>query len=222
MSVYLNWADNTDSDFDHFEIERDGELIAVSLISEYTDETAHAGTTYVYGVRSVDTSGNRSIAATVTVTVAATYAGIYDWVRRRLVKAYRTGQLTDEILEPEVAYFVMDRLDYLKSPYEYADLTGNDKDRFDFAIGHYLAAVLLNPLTTGGANSDQVLFKSGNVTQQLAQIQGGGAKGGERDRWIEAAEQAESRLSWRVPTTISPVGLAARSRSTSCYDPYSY
>ncbi len=59
--VTLDWDDNTEDDFDFYNLSRDGAVIASVLIeSSYTDENVENGITYSYGVTSVDAGGNES------------------------------------------------------------------------------------------------------------------------------------------------------------------
>jgi hypothetical protein len=59
--VTLAWDDNTEDDFDFYNLSRDGAVIASVLIeSSYTDETVENGITYSYSVTSVDAGGNES------------------------------------------------------------------------------------------------------------------------------------------------------------------
>ena len=59
--VTLDWADNTEDDFDYYSLSRNGSVIAGVLIdSAYTDEAVENGSTYSYTVTAVDAGGNES------------------------------------------------------------------------------------------------------------------------------------------------------------------
>ena len=59
--VTLDWNDNTEGDFDHYNLSRNGAVIAGVLInSAYTDDDVENGITYSYTVTSVDAGGNES------------------------------------------------------------------------------------------------------------------------------------------------------------------
>ena len=80
-SVTLTWIDNTESDLDHYVLERSEDFGAtfthLSYISYgleiYEDQKLTAGTTYVYRIGSVDFSGNVGVYAYVTVTTTENY-----------------------------------------------------------------------------------------------------------------------------------------------------
>ncbi len=69
MLVDLTWENPTDKDFAYVSIFRNGVLIADKITeNKYTDLQVINDTSYDYRVVSVDTSGNKSIGRTVTVT----------------------------------------------------------------------------------------------------------------------------------------------------------
>lgn len=69
MLVDLTWEKPTDTDFAYVSIFRNGVLIADKITeNKYTDLQVINDTSYDYRVVSVDTSGNKSIGRTVTVT----------------------------------------------------------------------------------------------------------------------------------------------------------
>ncbi|PJF20953.1 MAG: hypothetical protein CUN56_13560, partial [Phototrophicales bacterium] len=80
-SVVLTWDahPNTDGDLAGFNVYRDGVLIATvtdPLATSYTDATASAGTSYIYTITAVDTSGNESAASNaVNVTTSNSTTG---------------------------------------------------------------------------------------------------------------------------------------------------
>lgn len=67
--VQLSWDANTESDFSHYVVYRDGERIATVTVPNYTDDTVTNGETYSYTVAAVDENGNESPqSAAVTAT----------------------------------------------------------------------------------------------------------------------------------------------------------
>ena len=54
----LSWDPVPDADFDHYNIYRDGSLIATTTSTTYSDTGLSPSTTYTYEVSAVDTSGN--------------------------------------------------------------------------------------------------------------------------------------------------------------------
>ena len=58
--ILIDWNDNTESDFATYILYRDGIEITQTAVSEYLDTGLTAGTTYVYELKAVDTSGNDS------------------------------------------------------------------------------------------------------------------------------------------------------------------
>ena len=56
--IELNWNANTESDLDHYNVYRDGVLIATTTSTTYTDTGLTPETTYTYEVSAVDTSNN--------------------------------------------------------------------------------------------------------------------------------------------------------------------
>ncbi len=82
-SVVLAWADNTESDFDVYEVYRNtvnsfpgGTPLWVGTATSFIDTTGTAGTTYYYWLKAVDTSVNRSAAtASVNATPTAYVSG---------------------------------------------------------------------------------------------------------------------------------------------------
>ena len=69
--VDLTWdADLADPDLAGFVISRDGtELATIGPVTSFTDSAVTAGTTYTYGVASVDAAGNASVGIVATATV---------------------------------------------------------------------------------------------------------------------------------------------------------
>jgi chitodextrinase len=58
--VELDWADNSESDLDHYNVYRDGTQVASPSASNFTDPALTNGTSYSYQVTAVDHSGNES------------------------------------------------------------------------------------------------------------------------------------------------------------------
>src|SRR5215208_6034699 len=68
--VELVWQPSTDNvGVAAYEVARDGVVLATAAGTSYTDAAVAAGTTYAYAVVAVDAAGNRSAAATASVTV---------------------------------------------------------------------------------------------------------------------------------------------------------
>ena len=59
--IDLVWNANTESDLDHYNIYRNGNLIGTSQMAVFNDTGLTASTTYTYEVSAVDTSGNEGI-----------------------------------------------------------------------------------------------------------------------------------------------------------------
>ncbi|RMG33884.1 MAG: hypothetical protein D6732_11180 [Methanobacteriota archaeon] len=71
--IDLTWTANTEPDLDHYNVYRDGVLVASVSTSSYSDVGLSAGTSYSYEVSAVDMSGNeglRSIATNATTPAA--------------------------------------------------------------------------------------------------------------------------------------------------------
>jgi chitodextrinase len=56
----LDWADNSESDLDHYNVYRNGTQVASPTASNYTDSGLTNGTSYSYQVTAVDHTGNES------------------------------------------------------------------------------------------------------------------------------------------------------------------
>ena len=68
--VELVWQPSTDNvGVAAYEVARDGVVLATAAGTSHTDAAVAAGTTYAYAVVAVDAAGNRSAAATASVTV---------------------------------------------------------------------------------------------------------------------------------------------------------
>jgi hypothetical protein len=122
------------------------------------------------------------------------YDGIYPFVRNRMPDSLEGKPDSD--LDGEIGAVVLrlfDRFPCLRDTYESYDfLSGDDKTRFDEAAGLIVAAKLLTPMSTGGANSDLVLEKTDTTTRQFAQINNSSA--GEKDKWLMQATEAIGRV----------------------------
>ncbi len=59
--INLSWNPNSESDFDHYNIYRDGTKIAQTTSSSYSDIGLTANTEYVYEISAVDTVGNEGM-----------------------------------------------------------------------------------------------------------------------------------------------------------------
>jgi len=59
--INLSWNPNSESDFDHYNIYRDGTKIAQTTISSYSDIGLTANTEFVYEISAVDTVGNEGM-----------------------------------------------------------------------------------------------------------------------------------------------------------------
>ena len=71
--IDLTWTANTEPDLDHYNVYRDGVLVASVSVASFSDTGLTAGTSYTYEVSAVDTSGNeglRSAAVSETTPVA--------------------------------------------------------------------------------------------------------------------------------------------------------
>ena len=70
--IDLSWMANAENDLDHYNIYRDGVLVATSTVNSFSDVGLSSGTSYTYEVSAVDTSGNegaRSLAVSATTPV---------------------------------------------------------------------------------------------------------------------------------------------------------
>lgn len=77
-SVSLNWDDNTEPDLNLYRVFRapDGVNygnLGPAFVSEYTDNTVSAGTTYYYKIKAVDTSNNASDDSNVVIVTTDTF-----------------------------------------------------------------------------------------------------------------------------------------------------
>jgi hypothetical protein len=72
-TVELSWEPSSDDvGVHHYDVLRDGTVLATSATTAYTDATVAPGSTHVYAVRAVDAAGNASAAsAPVSVTTPA-------------------------------------------------------------------------------------------------------------------------------------------------------
>jgi chitodextrinase len=66
--VDFAWTNPTDSDFSHINVYRDGVSIGQSSTGVYRDSGLAAATLYAYRFEAVDTSGNKSLGVTLSVT----------------------------------------------------------------------------------------------------------------------------------------------------------
>ena len=74
--IDLSWNANTEPDLDHYNVYRDGVLIASVTTTTYSDMGLTAGTTYTYEVSAVDTSGNEGLKSDpVTATTSSGSTG---------------------------------------------------------------------------------------------------------------------------------------------------
>ncbi|MHA1973179.1 MAG: fibronectin type III domain-containing protein, partial [Candidatus Hodarchaeales archaeon] len=67
--IDLTWNANSETDLDYYNVYRDGVLIATTVGTSYSDTGLADGTTYVYEVSAIDTSGNeglKSVSASAT------------------------------------------------------------------------------------------------------------------------------------------------------------
>lgn len=86
-SVTLNWNTESESNVDHFELSRDGSLLAnvtaqnnaTGATYTYTDADLNNGTTYTYDLVSVDVNGARQALATLSASPNASAAVITEY-----------------------------------------------------------------------------------------------------------------------------------------------
>jgi chitodextrinase len=74
--VTLDWMDNSESDLNHYNVRRNGAVVASPTSSSYTDTGLTNGTTYTYTVTAVDNAGNESAPSnTATATPQGSATG---------------------------------------------------------------------------------------------------------------------------------------------------
>lgn len=125
------------------------------------------------------------------------FSTIYSWVQSLLPDPHNAGILTSTTLLPYADLYSDQAIVDTGSPYDYDSLPAADKKRFDYIVGHIIAAHLVDPLSGGGVHGHLILERTTAGTRQWALMPEDRGYG---PRLLRRANEWIPRLSWRVPS----------------------
>ena len=148
----LKWTANSEEDLAHYNVYRDGEVIATSNTNSFSDTGLEASTTYVYKVSAVDTSGNEGLASTE----------VSETTQDPSPTIPMTAEITDLKINSRKAG--KNTFHYATVTVKVTDTTGNGLEGATVS-GHWILATSDTEIGTTD-NTGVVVFKSDSVKNQ--------------------------------------------------------
>lgn len=137
----------------------------------------------------------------VVESVVPLYPGVYPYIRTRLQDSLEG--IEDSELDGEIAAALAELLAaYPDESFE--DTTGSDRTNLEEAVGKFVAARMLVPYTTGGADGPLTQERTDKTMRQFAADQS------ERNRWERESRAAFARLSFVIARAYERRGSGGR------------